>query len=336
MGQTNITTEQEQALRDIKRNSSNQIVSYTIDTDTDLEYGNKKVPAVFINYNESTYNRTIDQLSDELIVKQPDVPVEITNQSPINERDLYVLGVSIKSSDIEAEEPKDVFSGRYEITPAALSFRGKNPDEIRFPDAAEGYGPNTHFGGCSYMNSTVRDASDGYLTYPGHKEMVWDNKVFGPELQQFGYRVTQELIDSGKDLNLRAVVGININHSNGSNVGGYVAFKRKRAGDFNNPSTRIGTVGKTHLASNGPHYDMYEIQRTITNNELTLDELWQVTTNFGSINDGVFVEGDKSVFIVTAYDSSTGGPIWPAPTNAFNGPTSTEAVSSDQTETRGA
>ena len=47
MADTNITTEQEQiVLREVRRNSSKQIVSYTLEEDSDKQYGFVKVPAV--------------------------------------------------------------------------------------------------------------------------------------------------------------------------------------------------------------------------------------------------------------------------------------------------
>ena len=68
MAQTNITTEQQQIeLREIKRNSSKQIVSYTLEEDSQKEYGYHKVKGNTTLYDKDIYNRTIETLSNELI-----------------------------------------------------------------------------------------------------------------------------------------------------------------------------------------------------------------------------------------------------------------------------
>ena len=75
--------------RDIKRNTSNQIVSYTIPEDTNVEYGYHKIPAVVNLFDEVTYNKTIDRLSNELIQQLPDIPREIVKQNYVDETKLY-------------------------------------------------------------------------------------------------------------------------------------------------------------------------------------------------------------------------------------------------------
>ena len=310
MAEQTITAEQqEQQLRDIKRNSSNQIVSYTIDTDETpgLEYGYKKVPAVFTNYEESVFDRTIDQLSNELIVNLPEVPLEIIQQNFIDESKLYeVQGnklVSIQGAEPE-DEPKDEFSGRYELSSAAQSARDKRPDEISNGAAFQ----NSHFGGVSYYNNTVRDASDGYLTSAGHKEVRWDTKVFGPALQDFGYRVTKELIESGRNLNIRAVVSFCISHLSGNDVGAYASIRRQRPGDFTAPTYRFNTKGQTYTT---PSYPMLQCVLDIPNSQLVENDLFQISSVFGSINDGVYIYGHKCVFEVTAQLPEEPSISWP-------------------------
>jgi len=46
--ETNITTENEFEYRDIKRNTSNQIISYTLPEETQKQYGVNKVKGVTI------------------------------------------------------------------------------------------------------------------------------------------------------------------------------------------------------------------------------------------------------------------------------------------------
>jgi hypothetical protein len=66
--------------RNIRRNLSNQIVSYTLEPDSTLEYGLKRIPAVTTFYKTDAYNRTIDNLSDELVVDIPNFqPIPISS-----------------------------------------------------------------------------------------------------------------------------------------------------------------------------------------------------------------------------------------------------------------
>lgn len=75
--------------RDIKRNTSNQIVSYTIPEDSNQEYGYHKVPATVNLFDKVTYGKTIGRLSDELIQQLPDIPREIVRQNYVDETKLY-------------------------------------------------------------------------------------------------------------------------------------------------------------------------------------------------------------------------------------------------------
>ena len=83
--QNNTPTENESLLRDVRRNSSNQIVSYTLEEDSGTEYGIYKVPKVTSLYEKDSYNRTIPQLSSELIVPLPDIPLEVISQTFVDE-----------------------------------------------------------------------------------------------------------------------------------------------------------------------------------------------------------------------------------------------------------
>ena len=118
--ETNITTENQVTYRDVKRNTSNQIVSYTLNEDDAREYGVHKLKAVTTKYNIRNYNKTVGELSGELKTPFPDIPLEIINQNFIDESKIYVNGVSIKASSLDPDF-EDVFSGKYELTTGAPS-----------------------------------------------------------------------------------------------------------------------------------------------------------------------------------------------------------------------
>lgn len=68
--------------REIKRNISNQIISYTLADGSNIKYGILRLPATQTVYNANQYNRAIDRLSDEL--KTSIVGITPTNQTGSN------------------------------------------------------------------------------------------------------------------------------------------------------------------------------------------------------------------------------------------------------------
>lgn len=68
--------------REIKRNISNQIISYTLADGSNTKYGILRLPATQTVYNANQYNRAIDRLSDEL--KTSIVEITPTNQTGSN------------------------------------------------------------------------------------------------------------------------------------------------------------------------------------------------------------------------------------------------------------
>jgi len=333
--QLNITVQNEsENYRNIRRNSSNQIVSYPL-SEEDIargldEYGFKRIPGEVGMFNKVQYERTIPQLSDELVSAPVGFETEIVDGNQLDEEKIYkVTNLRLRSVRAEVEdEPEDTFSARYELTPEALSYRYINTSEIS--NSQRDFG-NTHFGGVSYHNDGVRSATDGYITFKGHKELVWDNKVFGPDLQQFGYRITQELIDSGRDVFIRAVVSFRIGHSNGSNVGQYAAIMRKRAGRTGEDNRkRVRTEGRTVNGNEQPFYPMHVLELLIPNEDLELNDLYQITSNFGSVNDGVYIMGDKCVFEVNCTLPGDPEIFYPANNNLGTNPgLGSQAVEND-------
>lgn len=284
--QTNITTEQEQIeLRDIRRNSNNQIVSYTLDGDSDKQYGYKKVKGVRTLYQEDVYDRTLPRISDELFVNIPDIGLEILEQKFIDEEDIYIQTgnrlVSIKDTTGEVE-PEDIFSGRYELTPSAPSFR-----------TDRGGADNSHYMGVGYYDQAVSNETRGYIKFPGFKEVSFDKAVFGPPLEDGGYRITQELIDSGRDLQLQGRVGFKIPSGREAKM----RFCRK------NTSLWPGLTDYEEItisAGGSDYYPIRQINFRIPNADLRLHDIWELQTEASWSNGQFFIYGDKSSFRVTA------------------------------------
>ena len=305
MADTNITTEQEQiVLREIRRNSSKQIVSYTLDEDSDKQYGFVKVPAVRLDYDTAVYNRTMDGITNELITPIPNDPPEIIEQKFVSLGNIYYAQnnqlVNFNDSLVEEEEVfEDLFSGRYELTPNAASYRGAE---------SPGYYDNTHFSGISYHNGDVRNATDNFILFPGFKEILWDKAVYGPPLDNGGYRVTKELIESGASLNLRAVIGFSLQKDT-QNLNAKVRIIRKRIP--NDPENVVaGPNGGTYTS---PKWPMIQIVLDIPNEDLVEHDLYEIQTIVDSRVDGVHIMGDKCIFEVTAIPADVPTIVWPDP-----------------------
>ena len=311
MAQTNITTEQEQIeLREIRRNSSKQIVSYTLEEDSDKDYGYHKVPGKVTKYDAAVYDRTIDQLSNELFVTIPDIPTEIVEQKFVDESNVYEVidNTLVSIGEEPPEEFEDVFSGRYELTPNAPSFR------VRY-----GWNDNTHYSGISYYSGEVADDTDDYIRFPGFKEIYWDRTVFGPPLSEGGYRITKELIDTGRDIQINATVGMcQGNDNEHTEINQYVRINRKRIPG--QPNFGLAEVGGLQSSANGPQYPMFNVTYVLKNEDMVEGDLIEIQTKTGSRNKRNFIYGDKSIFEVILLELEQDSIPYPSGTTQGDGP----------------
>src|SRR6056300_1747757 len=97
--------------RDIRRNFSNQIISYGLPEDGKLKYGYKRLPAQSVVYSAESYDKSIDRLSTEQTLN-------------------YVQFLT-PSGEPEFE---DTFSGRYAITDGAAEVPGGGKSWSGFMD----------------------------------------------------------------------------------------------------------------------------------------------------------------------------------------------------------
>ena len=263
--------------REIKRNSSNQIVSYTLKENSTDEYGYQLVPAIQTHYDKETYAKTIERLSNELVATRPDIPTEIVEQKFISEKKIYVNSVA---NDVD-DPFDDLFSGRYEITDNAETyFRGRDYHSINpsYYDAAE---------------FARRD-----FEFKGFRKIYWDNTLKGPELDENGYRITKELIDSGKNIRLKTTIGVGNEISPDKDVALRLVFIRKRPPfepreEFAEAYTNVAPNEYLYLATT---YD-------VMNEDMEEGDLWQVHAQCGNASSNFFQYGEKSIFTVEVFDS---------------------------------
>jgi len=224
-------------IRNIKRNTSNQIISYSIPPNSDVEYGVLRLPAVETVYGIDSYNRTLDRLSGDLL----------------------------QQVDVDGNVFVDTFSGRYEITDSARTYNG------------------------------TLDRQDINIFFD---TIFWDNVVNGPTLEDGAYRITKELIDSGKNLRLKATVAIS--NDTQTNRFTQVRFQRKRI-----PlPPGSGFVFRETEVSPGQG-TIHQIVYEITNSEMVENDLWEVQVKYGRNRttevEGIYMRGDQSLFEVELF-----------------------------------
>jgi len=262
--------------REIKRNSSNQIVSYTLKENSTDEYGYHIVPATQTHYEKETYARTIDRLSNELTNVRPNIPIEIIEQKFISEKKIYVNSVP---NDVD-DPFDDLFSGRYEITEDAETYE-RNRDY--------------HSVNPSYYDAAEYARRD--FEFKGFRKIYWDNTIYGPPLDENGYRITKELIDSGKSIRLKTTIGVGNEISPNKDVALRLAFFRKRPPyepreEFAQAYTNVGPGEYLYLSTT---YD-------VLNEEMTEGDLWQVHAQCGNASANFFQYGEKSILTVEVFD----------------------------------
>ena len=293
--------------RDVRRNSSNQIVSYPISTDDDMVYGVHKIPAITTLFDKETYNKTIDTLSDEFITPLPDVPLEVVKTNYISELRIYKNG---QPNPEFTEEFNDIFSGRYELTDGARTHTGWR---------------DTHTINPVTLNSDGRARG---LSFEGYDVIPFDNAVMGPGLEDGGYRITKELIDSGKSIRLKTVIGVA--NETSSPIEFYISFRRDRA-----PWTPLETFEEDVETYPGGSYRYMAHRLDIDNSDMKENDIWSVQMKVNS-NLNTFLYGGKSLFEVEIYDGENPAGDWPRGTvDKFGSPVSLAAnASGDGTTTR--
>lgn len=271
--------------RDIRRNFSNQIISYGLPEDSNLKYGYKRLPAKSVVYPTLTYDKTIDRLSSELISNSGDLR--------ITEQTLNYIKFLTPSGDPEFE---DTFSGRYAITNGATEVPGGGNSWTGYKDH-------------HYINpyvapgdvTTYLDHRNNFR-YGGYRTIPFDDTEKGPDLKNGGYVITPELIESGKSLKLTAIIGIanELKDSAGNNLDRSVRYKFKfnriRKPYVPNIPDNLGNT-KYELFDRG-EYGFIKVEFDVLNSKMQVGDIWelqgQVVTGFR----GCFFYGNKSIFKV--------------------------------------
>jgi len=276
--------------RDIRRNFSNQIISYGLPEDGKLKYGYKRLPAQSVVYSAESYDKSIDRLSTELISNVGDLR--------ITEQTLNYVQFLTPSGEAEFE---DTFSGRYAITDGAAEVPGGGKSWTGYK--------NNH-----YINPYVGPGSvTQYLDHRnnfrhgGYRTIPFDKAEEGPGLENGGYVITPELIESGKSLKLTAIIGVanELKDSSGNNLDKSVRFKFKfnriRKPYVANISDNLGNA-KYESFDRG-EYGFIKVEFDVLNSKMQVGDIWELQGQVTTSYRGCFFYGNKSIFKVDVIET---------------------------------
>lgn len=276
--------------RDIRRNFSNQIISYGLPEDGKLKYGYKRLPAQSVVYSAESYDKTIDRLSTELISNVGDLR--------IIEQTLNYVQFLTPSGEAEFE---DTFSGRYAITDGAAEVPGGGK-------SWSGYKDNHYINPYKGPDSvTPFENHRDNFKHGGYRTIPFDKAEEGPGLENGGYVITQELKDSGKSLKLTAIIGVanELKDSSGSNYNKSVNFKFKfnriRKPYVPEISENLGNA-RFESVSRGS-YPFIMVEFDVLNSQMQVGDIWELQGQVTTTYKGCFFYGNKSIFKVDVIDT---------------------------------
>ena len=150
------------ANRKVKRNTSKQIISYTLDPEGTDSYGTVKFAASKTVYGKNGFNKVLYTPPTELVNADPSLELTIINEEKLDLRNFTGF--------------RDEFSARYELPPNDKKYYSYNQSYESRPNGEKPYG-------------------SGNL---GFSKVVFGP----PQATPGRYTITKELIDSGNDLKL--------------------------------------------------------------------------------------------------------------------------------------
>src|SRR6056300_401594 len=266
--------------RDIRRNFSNQIISYGLPEDGKLKYGYKRLPAQSVVYSAESYDKSIDRLSTELISNVGDLR--------ITEQTLNYVQFLTPSGEPEFE---DTFSGRYAITDGAAEVPGGGKSWSGFMDNHY-INPYVAPGSVSsFANHRDNFKHGGYRTIP------FDKAEEGPDLENGGYVITQELKDSGKSLKLTAIIGVANELVDGAgnkkdlSVNFKFKFNRIRKPYVANISENLGNARYESVRRG--RYPFIKVEFDVLNSKMQVGDIWELQGQVTTSYRGCFFYGNK-------------------------------------------
>lgn len=278
---TNIKDKNER--RDVRRNTSNQIVSYTLPTNSVQQYGLVKLPAIKEELNKEQFERVINTNVTEFQFNLPDTNLEL-----ISLNDIFFPQKVIIDTPSLLEPLREKYNSRY--TPDFNSNNGL------------------------YEIPTGFD-NDYYPT-----KLPFDKVITGQsqDVEAGTFLITQELKDAGYDLLLTYRVTAEYRGTGAAGSNFITMFDFDNADGFQSPkvpNSKYVDIG--YLVQNIPtpggsgnnltfNRKVNEGTYRVTNSEMRVFDRWQVKCLVGSANTQLIA--DESYFDIEIVEPDTQTP----------------------------
>lgn len=177
---------------EVRRNTSNQIISYSLPEDTAVRYGITRVGGERTAFNINDFNRVLNVTPIELVNVIPTIQLSVKSKASLI-LDRFTEPTAPLSTESVDETPEDLFDDVY-------SARYELPRDIK----------------------TTPTSNEGYksMAFPLNRHWSSDARIpmsvaiFGPAQSQEGvYRITPELIETGMDLKMTVALRVKNNGS---------------------------------------------------------------------------------------------------------------------------
>ena len=238
------------ANRKVKRNTSKQIISYTLDPEGTDSYGNVKLAASKTVYGKDGFNKVLYTPPTELVNADPSFELTIINEE------------KLELQTVQLDTFVDTFSANY-LIPTSLAPEGNVYKSVNFPNG-------------------IQDASKN--TTPHVFQKLPFTKTLSGQLQKTEgrYTITSELIETGLDLKITW----KIQGWNGApfyDVVSSTQLKRFRYGsNVNTPQASFGVssfINQDFRSNNKLRRFELKGQYIIRNADMVADDEWELQGN---------------------------------------------------------
>ena len=276
---TNIKDKNER--RDVRRNTSNQIVSYTLPTNSVQQYGLVKLPAIKEELNKEQFERVINTNVTEFQFNIPDTNLEL-----ISLNDIFFPQKVITDTPSLLEPLREKYNSRY--TPDFNSNNGL----YEIPTGWQ---------------------NDYYPT-----KLPFDKVITGQsqDVESGTFLITQELKDAGYDLLLTYRVTAEYRGTGADGSGFRTMFDFDNSDGIQSPKlpsnikyVDIGFATQVIPTPGGSGNNLTFNRKVnegiyrVTNSEMRVFDRWQVKANAGSANTQVIA--DESYFDIEIVEPDT-------------------------------
>jgi len=267
---TNIKDKKER--RDVRRNTSNQIVSYTLPTNSVQQYGLVKLPAIKEELNRAQFERQINTNVTEFQFNIPDTNLEL-----ISLNDIFFPQKAITDTPSLLEPLREKYNSKY--TPDFNS------------------------------NNGLYEIPPGYTRAYYPTKLPFDKVITGQsqDVESGTFLITQELKDSGYDLLLTYRVAAEYRGAGVAGSNFITMFDFDNADGIESPKLANGKyvdIGyafqniPTRIVNDPDNLNNVTYNRRVnervyrvTNSEMRVLDRWQVKCTVGSSNTQLIADG---------------------------------------------